>query len=169
MCGLPGSGKSTLARELERKLNALRWDKDEFRELLFPAARTTHDRALNDFCMEMLYASAQYALKPGTYPNLILDGRPFGEEQQRRRLREVAKERGANLVFVLCTAPMEVLRGRIASATHVAPDRNVELLERLAAVWEPLNDDHISVDTSKLSTDEALGEILTALADLGLA
>ena len=161
MAGLPGSGKSALARELERRLGALRWDKDELRELLFPAARVAHDRALNDFCMELAYSGIGQAAK--RVPVLILDGRPFTERAQRERAREAARAAGVPLVFVLCTAPMQVLRARITQGAHVAPDRDVSLLERVSARTDPFEGDEIRVDTSEGSVHDAAAHCIAEL------
>jgi len=157
LSGLPGSGKTCLSRELARKLGALRWDKDELRELLFPAAVVKHERVRNDFCMETLYAAARGALEHASLgvPIVLLDGRPFTEKRQRTRAVQAAGQAGANIAFILCVAPLVVLRQRIASDRHIAPDRNEALLDRLVAAWEPFDGDEILVDTSALSPGEA--------------
>ncbi|OGA29941.1 MAG: hypothetical protein A3I01_02405 [Betaproteobacteria bacterium RIFCSPLOWO2_02_FULL_65_24] len=166
MCGLPGSGKSTLSRALAERLGALRWDKDELRHLLFPPHAVQHDRALNDLCMELLHAAARHAftLPSLGVPAVILDGRPFTEQQQRNRAREAAQQAGANIAFILCTAPMEILRQRIESSAHLAPDRNQALLEWLAATAEPFEGDEIVIDTGSLSLQQALARCLRELA-----
>jgi len=166
MCGLPGSGKSTLASELARRSGALHWNKDALRELLFPAARVPHDRALNDACMELMYSAAREALGKRV-SMVILDGRPFANEAQRERARAAAGEAGAAHVFVFCSAPMDELRRRV-DAAHVAPDRNERLLERLAAEFEPFTEEPIRIDTSALSVGQAVEECLAGFAQRGL-
>ena len=161
MCGLPGSGKSTLASELARRTGALHWDKDALRELLFPAARVPHDRALNDVCMELIYSAAREALGKRA-SMVILDGRPFANEAQRERARAAAGQVGAAHVFVFCSAPMDVLRRRVAES-HVAPDRNELLLDRLAAEFEPFTEDPIRIDTAALSPAQAAAACLAGL------
>jgi predicted kinase len=148
MAGLPGSGKSTLSRLLAAELGAARWDKDELRELLFPAGTMTHDRALNDFCMELLYTAAAEAFRRGARV-VILDGRPYREGAQRARAARVAADAGATILFVECTAPLEVLRGRVGFPGHIAPDRNEDLLESMAASWEPIQEKRVAVDTAQ--------------------
>jgi predicted kinase len=164
MCGLPGSGKSTVSRELARRLGALRWDKDELRQLLFPPEAVAHGRALNDFCMELLYAAARFVFAKDSPPGgiIILDGRPFTRRAQRERLREAARQAGAGAAFIACTAPLEVLRRRIAGP-HLAPDRNAALLERLAAECDPFDDADITLDTSALSAKEAVSVCMSGL------
>ncbi len=166
MAGLPGAGKSAVGRELERRLPALRWDKDQLRELLFPAARVAHDRTLNDFCMGLLYSGIAEALKRA--PVLILDGRPFVERAQRDRVREAVREAGVSLALVLCTAPIEMLRERIARGAHLAPDRDESLLERVMARAEPFEGDEIALDTSALAPREAAAFCIAALRSRGL-
>jgi predicted kinase len=152
LCGLPGSGKSTLAALLAKRLGALHWDKDELRQLLFPPP-VAHDRELNDHCMELLYAALPAALARAAPPIVILDGRPFAEERQRRRALEAAAAAGAEALFVFCTAPSEVLRRRVADAGHPAADRDEALVGRLAAAWEPFATPPLTVDTARLDPD----------------
>ncbi len=131
MCGLPGAGKTSLSRELARGLGALRWDKDELRELLFPAMRIQHGRPLNDFCMELLYAGVQYAFGHASVPIVIFDGRPFLESAQRARVREVAKQAGVPVAFVVCEAPMTVARMHAFAGSIFVPPRSTR--SRIAA------------------------------------
>ena len=166
LCGLPGAGKSSLSRELARRLGALRWDKDELRELLFPGARVRHDRALNDACMELLYAALTRAFVETRI--VILDGRPFTESAQRTRVREAAKQAGAAPAFVLCSAQLTVLRERISGSSHVARDRDEALLERLMARSEPFEGDAIRVDTSVLGPEDAASFCVNELRARGL-
>lgn len=170
MCGLPGSGKSTLSRALASRLEALRWDKDELRQLLFPPGVVAHDRALNDLCMELLYSAARHAFASdrARVPVIILDGRPYVEERQRRRAREIALEAGARIVFVLCAAPLAVLRERVQGAAHPARDRDAELVDRLAAGAEAFDGDEIVIDTAALPPDQAVRHCLRELRARGL-
>jgi predicted kinase len=166
MCGLPGSGKSTIARALARRVGALHWDKDTLRELLFPADRVVYDRELNDLCMELLYAAARSALATRA-AMVILDGRPFAQERQRERAREAADQAGAASVFVLCSAPMDVLRRRIASDAHIAPNRDEVLLERLAIAFEPMTGNPIRIDTAAGSVYETVDQCIAGLQARG--
>jgi predicted kinase len=101
-------------------------------------------------------------------PAVILDGRPYTERQQRDRARLAAEQAGASIVFIACTAPMDILRQRIESSAHVAPDRNRALLEWLAAAADPLDGEEIIVDTAALSPQEALDRCLRELTARGL-
>lgn len=164
MCGLPGSGKTTLARLLAPRLRALHWDKDALRALLFPPEAFRYDRELNDGCMELLYTAAAYALRrAGPDGAIVLDGRPYTLRSQRRRAVQAAAAAGARAVFVLCTAPLEILKQRAAGA-HPAPDRGPDLVTRLAAEMEPFDEeDPIVIDTGSITPDEAVLRCLTAL------
>jgi predicted kinase len=162
MAGLPGSGKSTLSRVLAAELDALRWDKDEVRQMLFPAGSVVHDRALNDFCMEMLYTAAAEAFRRGVRV-VILDGRPYRETAQRLRAAQVAKSCDALMLFVECTAPLDVLRSRVGFPGHIAPDRDEHLLERMEREWQPIREDHLSVETGSRTVEQALGGLLREL------
>ena len=169
MAGLPGSGKSTLSRALAGRIGAVRWDKDEVRHLLFPPDRVAHDSSLNDFCMELLYSAARHALatEEPRVGSIILDGRPFARRSQRDRVREVARQAGAELLFVVCSAPIDVLLRRILGDRHPAPDRNPELLNRLAGEMQPFGDEAIIVETSRTTPDEGVSYCLRELTARG--
>jgi len=169
MAGLPGSGKSTLSRALAGRIGAVRWDKDEVRHLLFPPDRVAHDASLNDFCMELLYSAVRHALaaEGPRVGSIILDGRPFARQSQRGRVREVARQAGAELLFVVCSAPVDVLLGRIVRDRHPAPDRNPELLNRLAGEMQPFGDDAIIIETATTTPEEGVRHCLHELTARG--
>lgn len=154
MCGLPGSGKSTISRALADRLGALRWDKDELRHLLFPPARVTPDRELNDACMELIYAALPSGFARA--PVAILDGRPYATRAQRQRARQAAAQAGADILFILCTAPLSVLKLRVATEPHLAPDREPALLDRVSAEWEPFEEDAVVIETATTTTVQAV-------------
>jgi predicted kinase len=162
MAGLPGSGKSTLSKLLAAELGALRWDKDELRQMLFPAGTVAHDGELNDFCMELLYKTAIEAFDRGAGV-VILDGRPYREGKQRVRLTQVARKARALPLFIECKASVEILRSRVGFPGHIAPDRNEDLLERLASEWEPITEEHLVVDTETQEVNRSLAHVLAEL------
>lgn len=170
MCGLPGSGKSTVSRRLAQRVEGLRWDKDELRHLMFPPELVQHDRALNDLCMEMLYAAALrvFARQDAGASPIILDGRPFMERGQRERARAAAQQAKANIAFVLCTAPKEVLSNRILGDGHLAVDRDADLLGRLIEAADPFEGDEIVIDTAQMDVESAVAHCLQQLSSRGL-
>ena len=114
--------------------------------------------------MELLYAALPAAFDRADPPVVILDGRPFAEHAQRGRAAAAAAHANADIAFVLCTAPRDVLLQRVRAGSHPAPDRDEELVDRLAATWEPFQQPVIELDTSRLSVDEAASRCLQPCA-----
>jgi predicted kinase len=62
MAGLPGTGKSTLARELAARTGGRVLSKDEFRHALFAANEIEYSSRQDDFCLQLMLATAEYLL-----------------------------------------------------------------------------------------------------------
>src|SRR6187399_2449632 len=117
LCGLPGVGKSTLAALLAAEWRAPLLDKDRVRAALFGPDRVEYSAAQDDHCCEVLYATAAWLAARGTVPCAVLDGRTFVLPGQAERLVAVARERGFDPRFVLCTAPRATAIARIEHDT----------------------------------------------------
>jgi predicted kinase len=111
--------------------------------------------------MELLYSALPPAF--ARVPAVILDGRPYTTRLQRRRARDAAADAGADVAFVLCTAPAPVLRQRVRSGPHLAADRDPALVERLSAEWEPFEGDAVVIDTGACTPAEAVEACLRGL------
>jgi predicted kinase len=134
--GLPGSGKSTLARALAAALPAVVLDKDVVRAALFPDGTVEYSSDQDDLVIDAMLLAAAWHLPKRS---LILDGRPHGRVAQVERVRRFCEECEARLVIVECECPVDVAIARVEAAPgHLAGNRNRELVERIAASWEPL-------------------------------
>jgi predicted kinase len=150
MAGLPGTGKSTLAEALAAHLPACRLDKDTIRRCLIPQEEVDYSSEQNDFCMEVLFATAAYLLKRRPARVVIIDGRPFARRVQLQRLKEFAERIPADLKIIECVCPDDIVLARLRNQAHPHPaaNRDLSLYLRLKREWEPIQHPRLVLDTS---------------------
>jgi predicted kinase len=149
MAGLPGTGKSALAHALAKELDASVLDKDIIRDAMFSSQEVEYSTQQDDVVMAHVLKRAAQIL--GTGKTIILDGRPFSRKYQVERVRKFAEKSGFPLKMILCTCPEEIALKRIQSSAgkHPAINRNAELYQRLKLEFEPIEINHLEVDTSQ--------------------
>lgn len=107
--GLVGSGKSSVAQELAKHIGATVIESDAIRiELRKLGERYEKSRAIAE-------NAALEVVKVGG--NVILDS-DFVDEKKRASLREKARKAGVRLVFVRTHCDLDVMVGRILTATY---------------------------------------------------
>ncbi len=166
VCGLIGSGKSTIAAELTKPLMAKVLNSDSIRKKMF--GFSPQEPALAAF-QEGLYAPV---VTDRTYENMLLQARvelsrgtsvivdaTFGKRQHREAFHRMAKEMGANVIFVECFCPDTVLRKRLAGRQRkiTISDARLQHLEAQRQVFEPLHELEESLHL-RVKTDQALLE-----------
>ncbi|MCB1599610.1 MAG: AAA family ATPase [Lysobacterales bacterium] len=133
LMGLPGAGKSSLARLLSE---ATRWsilDRDQIRAELYPgdasaAARLEADRLL----LRRAGSGVRAAM------NLIIDGKTFALKADRDLFEDAVDEAGGQLQWCWLDLPVEEAMARVRrDSAHPAPDRDPDLVEAVAARFEP--------------------------------
>jgi predicted kinase len=149
MAGLPGTGKRTLARALAKKMGAVVLDKDVIREAMFSREKVTYSTQQDD--RVMAYMLKQAAQITGVGRTVILDGRPFSHKYQVDTVCRYADKLRVPLKLILCTCPEKTALERIESSAgrHPAINRDAELYHRLKQEFEPIQIDHLVVDTSQ--------------------
>jgi predicted kinase len=149
MAGLPGTGKTTLAEALAKKLGAAVLDKDKLRAALIEPERIEYSRKQNDAVYELLLKGAIHKLRRGK--PVILDGRTFTRKYQVERVMKFAAENDAHLRVIECVCEEALALKRIHSdkekGTHLAADRGPELYHRLKSEAEPIEIEHLVVNT----------------------
>ena len=143
MSGLSGSGKSTIARQLARKLAAIHIRSDAVRKHLGGIPLTERGDA-NLYTNEMSQQTYGRLLELGImlatqgFP-VILDAK---YDRQQLRLEAITKAQSHQLPLqiVHCTAPLEVLRDRLALRTGDITDATDDLLEAQQAASEPFTE-----------------------------
>jgi uncharacterized protein len=160
MHGLAGSGKTTASQVLLEALGAVRLRSDVERKRLhkLPAhARSASRAGAGLYGREEsrrtylhLATLAREVLAAG-YP-VVIDAASLGRAD-RDRFRDVARAAGAPFELAACTAPEEVLRGRIEGRADDASEADAEVLDLQRGTCEPLGDDErdhcVILDTAR--------------------
>lgn len=143
MSGLSGSGKSTLARHLARQQGAIHIRSDAVRKHL--GGIGLHERGEDNlYTVEMNQKTYELLLSLGTMLasqgfTVILDAK-YDRQQLRTDAIAQAESRQLHLQIIHCTAPLEVLRVRLASRTGDIADATADLLEAQQAAAEPFTE-----------------------------
>lgn len=161
-CGLPGSGKSHVSQQLLEAAGAVRMRSDVERKRLHGLAPLADSRAsaidiytpeATERTFSHLRGLAGRVVHAG-WPTIV-DAASL-KHAERERFHEVATRHGVPFTLLVCDAPPEVLRERVAlreARRDDASEAGVAVLERLTQAREPL-DAHerhhaIEVDTSQ--------------------
>lgn len=167
MAGLPGTGKSTLARALAARLHAHVLDKDVVRAALFGPQHVDFTREQDDLVVRAMYDAAAYLKRAGRVPFVILDGRTYVRRDARDALAAFAGAADLPWCFVECRCSPPIALGRIASDlqndAHLALNRSAELYRALSAERDPIEVEHVVVDTGVGTTDEHVAHCLAQL------
>lgn len=150
MAGLPGSGKSTLCRALAALAPSVVLNKDSIREALFGLAHTDYSREQDDLCGSMMLAAAEYLLSRTRSLRVYLDGRTYSRGEQLRSAVELANRLGVPWRILHCVCPDAVARHRLErAAKHPARNRNFRLYLQIKASFDPIELEHLVLDTSR--------------------
>lgn len=168
MAGLPGTGKSTLAYQLtqelkKRRLTAVVLNKDTVRHALFPPELIEYSTKQDDFVIDLLLRTAEYLWNTHPQRTIILDGRTFSRESQRRQVIDFAEAHHQRWLIVECVCDDVIARQRLSQPdpNHPAGNRTPELYDEVKRHWEPIPEPKILI-----RTDEAIdfNQIVTAIA-----
>lgn len=168
------SGKSTVGEGLGARLALPVVDADRTRKHLLgldpqamaggPPFSGAYDPATTARTYAELLRRAEVVLRSGR--GVVVDA-SFREQPWREAARSVAARVGVRHLHVRCSAPVDVLRARLAgrAGRSLVTDAREDLLEPFLAAWEPTPEGFVElvVDTSG---DGAIEEVLAALAAL---
>ncbi len=150
MAGLPGVGKSTLASALATRLHAVILDKDRIRAGLFPPSHVDYTYDQNDFCVDVMYRTAEWLLRRGHASVVILDGCTYTRANQIATLRQIAADLGEPLRVIECTCDDQLALARIAGdANHPAANRDAALYRELQAAAHAITGPKLVIDTGR--------------------
>jgi predicted kinase len=166
MCGLPGTGKSTLARRLAEQLPAVIVESDRVRQEIFSPPVYTADESqhVHRICHVLMGWYLRH------YYHVVYDATNL-YEYHRRLAYGLAARNGARLVVAEVIASEDVIRERLSprrrkeSVTSVATDYSDagwEVYLRMRRRAEPIQHDHLSIDTSDGDVEWAVKCVLEA-------
>ena len=148
IAGLPGSGKTSLAQAISQLLNAKHFHSDQVRrELGLWGHYQPADKAA---VYNELLSRTRLALEAGE--TVVVDS-TFYLASLRNPFDLVAKQLGVKAIWVLATAPNEILRQRVAMP-RADSEASLSVFEKIAAAFEPLEGPHLTIDTSKACADD---------------
>ncbi len=148
LSGLPGSGKSYLASEICRRYPLARLESDALRKALF--RRPVYSPQESSRLFAAVHALIDNLLAKSI--PVLLDATNL-KEAHRQPLYEIAQRRGAGLVLVQTAAPEPVVRKRMGARLAGAnprdrSDADIDIYDMMLAEAEPIQHDHLVVDTA---------------------
>lgn len=130
----------------EGRLRCIIINRDDTRAELFPngTASTEEKTAAFRECL----SNTDTALEHGC--SVILDGCTFARQADRDRVQKLAEKHGMRVTWIYMDCDINTARERIAvdldQASHSAPDRTPDLVDRVAAAFDPPPADAIVVN-----------------------
>jgi len=167
LCGLPGTGKSTLARELAHRLPAVVVESDQVRHRLFtPRTYTAEEsRWVHKVCHILIGWYLRH------YYHVVYDATNL-YEYHRQLVKHLAARSQAELVVIAMTANDDVIRERLAprhsedQAAHNLgdySDADWDVYLRMRGQAEPIQQEHMILDTSDGDVERAVERVLEAV------
>jgi aminoglycoside phosphotransferase family enzyme/predicted kinase len=177
--GLPGTGKTTLAEALARAAGCRLVSSDRVRKELAglePEASARAGFGAGIYTEE--WNDRTYATCLDRARDLVFEGErvivdaSFREDRRRRAFLESAIGSGVRSLFLVCHAPPETVRLRLAARSGDASDANWSIYQAAAHAWEGVRSEVIRRRLQKVLTGEsreaALEAALAHLRDRGL-
>lgn len=149
MCGLPGVGKTTVAKQIAPLLNAVVLSTDKIRKELFQ--KPSYARRERKLIYDILLLLAKYLCNSNV--NCILDA-TFSKEKSRQEIRNKLRPYSKEINVIECICPEDIIIDRLKLRKHDYSDADFSVYTSMKRIYEPVNENHITIDTSKLSPIE---------------
>lgn len=154
VCGLPGVGKTMLAKNLAPLIDASILSSDKIRkELISKPKYTSNEKKL---IYDILILIAKYLHDAGL--NCILDA-TFNTKRSRKELTEKLDITSQHIHMVECICPEHIVISRLKNRKGDYSDANICIYRKMKRIYEPLEEEHMVVDTSQLSAKENAEQI----------
>ena len=177
LCGLPGTGKTSLARRLAQRWPAVIIESDRIRQTLFspPAYTAEESRQLHRVCHILIGWYLRHSDRDGKlYQHHVIYDATNLYEYHRQLVYHLAERCAARLVVAEVTAHDGIVRERLAprqagnarersSVQGEYSDADWDIYQRMRRRAEPIQGEHITVDTSDGGIELAVEQVLAAI------
>ncbi len=143
VCGLPGSGKTTFAKKLSPSINAIVLSTDKIRKELI--ASPTYGKGERRLIYDVMILLAKYLYDSGI--NCILDA-TFNREESRIEVKKKLGIPDKEFFVIECMCPENIIISRIKERKNDYSDANVEVYQKMKKIYEPVQEKHITIDTT---------------------
>jgi predicted kinase len=173
LCGLPGTGKTSLARRLAVGWPAVVIESDRIRQILFtpPTYSAEESRHVHQVCHILIGWYLRHTDRDGKLcqHHVIYDATNL-YEYHRKLVQSLADRNEARLVVVEVTAHDEVVRERLAprgrqDMAELYSDADWNVYQRMHQRAEPIQGEHVTVNTSQGGIELAVERVLAAIRE----
>jgi predicted kinase len=159
VCGLPGVGKTSVSKELAKLTRWTILSTDKIRKELFPnPIYSTEEKRL---IYDVLMLIAKYLHCSGT--NCILDA-TFNTKYSREEIKKKLNLSSQQIYIVECICPEDIVVARIKNRKSDYSDANIYIYRSMKANYQPIQEEHIVVDTSKESPNVNAAKIVNQIS-----
>jgi predicted kinase len=146
MSGLPGVGKTTIARQLAPLINGVVLSTDKIRKELF--YKPSYGRRERKLIYDILTLLAKYLCASNV--NCILDA-TFSQKRSRQEIRNKLNPYSKKIIIIECICPEDIVIARLDRRKHDFSDANFSVYRNMKRIYEPVEEEHVTFDTSKIS------------------
>jgi predicted kinase len=144
ICGLPGVGKTSLAAHLALLSDAVVLSSDKIRKELI--TRPTYSKQEIRLIYNIILLIAKYLRNAGL--NCIIDA-TFNKEKLRKEFKKKLERHNIRVHIVECICPESIIVQRLRARKKGYSDADFSIYKRMKKSYEPIREDHITVDTSR--------------------
>jgi predicted kinase len=158
VCGLPGVGKTSISNELAKLTNWVVLSTDKIRkELISNPIYSKEERRL---IYDVLVVIAKYLHSAGI--NSILDA-TFNTENSRKEIKNKLNLRSQQICIVECICPEDIVISRLKNRKNDYSDADTSIYKSMKATYQPIEEEHIVVDTSQQSPSMNAAKIISQI------